>query len=852
MQGSKSTINVRRSTNNSDSRPELSSAYASEHLEKGKVLGTSASHEQREFLKFGNSLGNASSKFDKTLGGSSFKKNSSKYATDMRVQVLPAKCFRPGPEFEHLEPTDVVFRIEHCRNCASHSYKSRHNEAQYRGLAQEFKQLLSNVCARYAVRCYVYVNGIEDHDPYSHTDPGALNTHHNTDYTAVMEGMPGKSGGNKCTWSMLDVLEKIHLETKTVRHGAFEIQVGMMNHADETLKHVLHSKLYSGVWPDAKQIEALLATMLDEHFGYYAALPEDGAVPTELYQDKVDDPDGIFIFDGTMLGDMDFQSILSEYTRRADEKKAEAEEAAEAEKVKQQEEADAEARAIADLDAAVAEATRLARKNLLMRSLDLDVSDEMVEKQKLAELRAGQPIVLAKLDRETEEKKTLQESMEQMVAEAKQELERRMAKQMQEALEKHEVEMKRKEEKINAEKEALAAQLSSMQVTAHDLEAALKREGEQKARAEREAKQAHEKELQEHDLAEESRRKTTIAQKDRAIALEDAENAHKLEKQEHVSMVNAIRRADKADLERDQAMKDARDARELEQKEHQLLLEAQREAREARETEQMEHRLLEESRQQVESAQAALRLKGGIVAPPAVHSAAVDVVTETMFTALSPVATRKQYNKSKKGSTKGTTAPAHAPAPAPVMAPVMAPVAKTAPPALALSSDGSKKMSLKLNEIFENSTKKPSRAATTPAPAPAPAPAPVTKPVEEAKHRDAKSRLAARLAEKHAHEQDEEVEEVEEEVPNASAAEETEASPAAAPAPASDSPPAHTASYKKAREADILGFAAELLADDSMNLSGGPSGGPSGGDAFDFIDNMHQDDENYTDDPDFE
>ena len=88
-------------------------------------------------------------------------------------------------------------------------------------------------------------------------------------------------------------------------------------------------------------------------------------------------------------------------------------------------------------------------------------------------------------------------------------------------------------------------------------------------------------------------------------------------------MVNATRRADKADLERDQAMKEARDAREFEQKEHQLLLEAQREAREARETEQMEHRLLEESRQQVESAQAALRLKGGIVAPPAVHSAAV-------------------------------------------------------------------------------------------------------------------------------------------------------------------------------------------------------------------------------------
>ena len=121
--------------------------------------------------------------------------------------------------------------------------------------------------------------------------------------------------------------------------------------------------------------------------------------------------------------------------------------------------------------------------------------------------------------------------------------------------------------------------------------------------------------------------------------------------------------------------------------------------------------------------------------------------------------------------------------------------------------------------------------------------------MDETKHNDAKSRLAARLANKHAHEQVEEVEE-EEEVLNVNAPEVAEVAPASAAASAS--PPVHTASFKKSREADILGFAADLLAEDGMNLSGGPSGGPSGGDAFDFIDNMHQDDEDYTEDPDFE
>ena len=98
--------------------------------------------------------------------------------------------------------------------------------------------------------------------------------------------------------------------------------------------------------------------------------------------------------------------------------------------------------------------------------------------------------------------------------------------------------------------------------------------------------------------------------------------------------------------------------------------------------------------------------------------------------------------------------------------------------------------------------------------------------------------------------QNEAVVEEEEEVLNVNAPEVAEVAPASAAASAS--PPVHTASFKKSREADILGFAADLLAEDSMNLSGGPSGGPSGGDAFDFIDNMHQDDEDYTEDPDFE
>ena len=283
--------------NDDNNRP-----YSPNHVIHGKVLGTSASHEQRDFLKYGNSLGNSSSKFDKTLGGSAYKNHKRNKATDMRVQVLPMKCFRDGPEFDFLEASDVIFRIEHCCNCHSHAYKSRHDEEQYRSLAQDYKALLADLAAKYAVRCYVYVTPIRDHDPYE--DKNSWNFHHNTDYSKVIDGEPGKSGGNKNIWSMLDVLETIHLETSTIRHGAFEIQMGVKNHANQSAKHIIHSKLYSGVWPEQDTVEHLVKGVLDEYFGYYAALSDTNPVPKDLYEENVKNSESVFIFDGTLLGDV--------------------------------------------------------------------------------------------------------------------------------------------------------------------------------------------------------------------------------------------------------------------------------------------------------------------------------------------------------------------------------------------------------------------------------------------------------------------------------------------------------------------------------------------------------------------
>ena len=228
------------------------SAHGGLEHEEPAVLGASAAQEHRDFLKYGNRLGNSSSKFDKTLGGTSSRRNHGKAATDMHVNTLPESCFVDGPEFVNLEPADVIFRIEHCCNCSCHNYKSRHDEAHYLKLAQAYKRILSNICANYAVRCYVYVVPIADYDPYN--DPISQNFHHNQDYSDIIDGKPGKSGGNTHTWSTLDVLEKVKLETSTNRQGAFEIQVGVMNHGGEKAKHILHSKLYSGNWPNKGRV----------------------------------------------------------------------------------------------------------------------------------------------------------------------------------------------------------------------------------------------------------------------------------------------------------------------------------------------------------------------------------------------------------------------------------------------------------------------------------------------------------------------------------------------------------------------------------------------------------------------
>ena len=110
---------------------------------------------------------------------------------------------------------------------------------------------------------------------------------------------------------MLDVLETVYLETSTNRHGAFEIQMGVKNHSNEEAKHIIHSKLYSGIWPEQNNIEMLVGALLEEYFGHYASLPEDKPVPPELYDDNLNEADSVFIFDGTLLGDGDFQTIVS-------------------------------------------------------------------------------------------------------------------------------------------------------------------------------------------------------------------------------------------------------------------------------------------------------------------------------------------------------------------------------------------------------------------------------------------------------------------------------------------------------------------------------------------------------------
>ena len=232
----------------------------------------------RDVLKYGNTHANSSSKFVIGNAGKKYigaQLGKSRHQGD--VDLLPLSYFRSWPEFAFLQAHDVVITIEHCHNCHRHQFKTRHDSSKYLNLAREYRDILIRICAQFVCKLSIYLKPIEDHDPL--TDWAF---HHPMDYSHIINGHPGKSGGDKNSFTRVDVLEKIHFETDTNRCGAFEIQVALKNSSGQSVNHILFSKLFYGAWPSRKNVATLMDSLLSENL---KRLPSD--LPLHFYSDKL-------------------------------------------------------------------------------------------------------------------------------------------------------------------------------------------------------------------------------------------------------------------------------------------------------------------------------------------------------------------------------------------------------------------------------------------------------------------------------------------------------------------------------------------------------------------------------------
>jgi len=234
----------------------------------------------RDVLKYGNAHANSNTKFGV---GNSGKRHigaqDSPVLSQGDIDLLPLKYLRSWPEYETMQPNDVTITIEHCHSCHKHQFKTRHVESKYLNLARDYRQIMIRVCAQFACRLSILMKPIVDHDPLAD-----WNFHHSMDYSPILVGNPGKSGGDKNSFTRVDVMEKIQFETNTNRCGAFEIQVALKQASGQVVKHILFSKLFYGAWPCRPDIATLMDALMSANM---FRLPEE--LPLSKYSYKLTD-----------------------------------------------------------------------------------------------------------------------------------------------------------------------------------------------------------------------------------------------------------------------------------------------------------------------------------------------------------------------------------------------------------------------------------------------------------------------------------------------------------------------------------------------------------------------------------
>jgi hypothetical protein len=142
--------------------------------------------------------------------------------------TVPVDCVVMWPELMQLDFNEVMCTIEYCCECAEHNLSTHHNERQYLHVANTIRNVISEACSNYRVKCSVALKPRsvwgKPRIPYIRREP--------------VFGVDYRS-----------------------RIGALEVQMGVRT-GGKSVFHVLHSKLISGCWPQSEVLRDRADTIL--------------------------------------------------------------------------------------------------------------------------------------------------------------------------------------------------------------------------------------------------------------------------------------------------------------------------------------------------------------------------------------------------------------------------------------------------------------------------------------------------------------------------------------------------------------------------------------------------------------
>ena len=190
----------------------------------------------------------------------------------VKVEVLPQNVISRWPEYFRLKPLDVILTIEHCWCCHEHNEVTHHDEAKYRKVAKSIHDAMVQVAQQYNIKYYSLIKPIEFDDQLE----------------LSKNRRPKSAGGNKDEIRLTPQFSKKYVNVDySNRIGAMEIQLAVKIQ-NQLVCHLLHSKLFSGLWPKLWTLQNLFEEVL-ELLGFEKAtiMPKPPWAPKEALKTPV-------------------------------------------------------------------------------------------------------------------------------------------------------------------------------------------------------------------------------------------------------------------------------------------------------------------------------------------------------------------------------------------------------------------------------------------------------------------------------------------------------------------------------------------------------------------------------------